>query len=159
MNDEYKNSASIGIIGSADGPTSVLITDKKADIPFKIRIKKYLHKCKRRRAEKKIAAGTHTLKELAAYAADTYGAAEVSAPPGTCPASCHIYEIKAGSDRLTIEIDYLKAVFGVSFSAGKKNLTHFRKVTKDLYIYYGVSENDVRQKTERYLSLLNVLSM
>ncbi len=35
----------------------------------------------------------------------------------------------------------------------------FRKIAKDLYRYYGVSGKDIAEKTERYYSLLGVLSM
>lgn len=158
MNGEYQNAESIGIIGSADGPTSVFIAGKKAKIPFRIRMKKCIYKYKRKRAEKKIVAGVHTLEEVAAYAVNTYGATEVDKKTGEFPADSHIYEIKAGSNRLEIEIDYTRDTFGVSFSGNKKIMKCFRKIAKDLYIYYGVSENDISKKTERYFSLLGVLS-
>lgn len=64
----------------------------------------------------------------------------------------HIYEIKAGDNYLDMEIDYNWNVFQVSYSG------NFRKIAQDLYIYYGVNEDDIREKTERYSSLLAVLS-
>ena len=40
----------------------------------------------------------------------------------------------------------------------KKVMKQFEKISKDLYIYYGVSEDDIKKKTERYLSLVTALS-
>ena len=58
-----------------------------------------------------------------------------------------------------IEIDDNSDTFGVSFSGSKKEMKCFRKIAKDLYMYYGVSEDDIKNKTERYLSLVCILSM
>lgn len=159
MKNEYQNAVSIGIIGGADGPTSVFINGKKTKMSFKNRLNKYRYKYKRKKAEKKIAAGVHTLKEVAAYAIDVYGAIEVNKQMDEFPDASHMYEIKADDYRLEIEMDDTKDTFSVSFSGNKKKRKHFRKIAKDLYLYYGVSENDISQKTERYLSLLGVLSL
>lgn len=40
----------------------------------------------------------------------------------------------------------------------QKVMKQFEKISKDLYIYYGVSEDDIKKKTERYLSLVTALS-
>lgn len=159
MKDEYQNAESIGIIGGADGPTSVLITGKGRKKPLKVRIRNYIYQHKRKRAARKIVAGTHTLEEMLVYAVNTYGATEVNHKLGELPSISRVYEIKAGSDCLDIEIDDIRGTFGVSFSGNNKAMKFFQRITKDLYIYYGVSENDISQKTERYLSLLGVLSL
>lgn len=159
MDHEYQNAASIGIIGGADGPTSVFIAGKKEKIPFKVRVNKYLYQRKREKMAKKIVPGTHTLDELIAYAKDTYDAKRIKKEPGESPIACQIYEIKAGGNCLEIEIDNMRGAFGVSFSGNKRAMKHFQKIAKDLYVYYGVSEADISQKTERYFSLLGVLSM
>lgn len=159
MKDEYQNAESIGIIGGADGPTSVLITGKGRKKPLKVRIRNYIYQHKRKRAARKIVAGTHTLEEMLVYAVNTYGATEVNHKLGELPSISRVYEIKAGSDCLDIEIDDIRGTFGVSFSGNNKAMKFFQRIAKDLYIYYGVSENDISQKTERYLSLLGVLSL
>lgn len=73
-------------------------------------------------------------------------------PDSKIPMDFHMYEIKIGDDHLEMEIDYIWNVFQISYSG------NFRKIAKDLYLYYGVSEDDIREKTERYSSLLAVLS-
>ena len=58
-----------------------------------------------------------------------------------------------------MEIDYIWNIFGISsYSGNKKVMKQFEKISKDLYIYYGVSEDDIKKKTERYLSLVTALS-
>ncbi len=159
MKDEYQNAESVGIIGSADGPTSVFVADKRRKKPIKVRIRNYIYQHKRKRAASKIVAGTHTLEEMLEYAINTYGATKMNYNPGKLPANSRVYEIKSGSDCLNIEIDDTRETFGVSFSGNNKTMKYFQTIAKDLYIYYGVSENDIRKRTERYLFLLGVLSL
>lgn len=159
MNGEHQNAEAVGIIGGADGPTSIFIAGKKRALPLKLRIQNRIYRRRRRKTEKRIVAGTHTLEELIAYAIDTYGAAKANNKPGEHPADAQIYEINTGSNRFEIEIDPAWAVFGVSYSGNKKAMKHFGKIAKDLYRYYGVSEEDISKRSERYLYLLGVLSM
>ena len=159
MKDEYQNAESVGIIGRADGPTSVLVADKKRKKPITVRIRNCIYQHKRKRAASKIVAGTHTLEEMLEYAVNTYGAREANHKLGELPPISRVYEIKAGGDCLDIEIDDTRETFGVSFSGNNKAMKYFQTIAKDLYTYYGVSENDIKTKTERYLSLLGVLSL
>ena len=57
-----------------------------------------------------------------------------------------------------MEIDYIWNIFGMSYSGNKKVMKQFEKISKDLYIFYGVSEDDIKNKTKRYLSLVTKLS-
>jgi len=75
------------------------------------------------------------------------------------PMDFHIYEINLGDGRLEMEIDYHWNVFGISYSGSKGTMKQMKKIAKDLYLYYGVSEEDIRQKSERYHSLLATLSI
>lgn len=74
------------------------------------------------------------------------------------PMNFHLYEIRIGDDSLEMEIDFIWNIFGISYSGNKKAVKWFQKISKDLYIYYGVSEADIKEKTERYLSLVTALS-
>lgn len=40
----------------------------------------------------------------------------------------------------------------------KKIIKEYHQIYKDIYRYYGVTEEDVRMKSERYKELLGVLS-
>ena len=80
-------------------------------------------------------------------------------PEEEIPMDFHIYEIGVGDGVLEMEIDYRWNIFGISYSGSKKNIKLMKSIAKDLYLYYGVSEEDIQQKSERYHSLLAILSM
>ncbi len=156
MNKKLKNAEAIAIIGNADGPTGVFINNPKFNL--KVKIKNYLYKRRRSEAVNNIVASPHTLEEVLRYAQNTYGATESQYKVNAMPNISRVYEIKEGEDLLYIEIDDTAGTFGISFSGNKKTVKCFQEITKDLYTYYGVSEKDIEEKTERYLSLLCVLS-
>ena len=159
MNGEQQNAGSVGIIGGADGPTSIFVGDSRKKASLKARIKNLISHHKRKTASKKIVAGSHTLDEMVLYAKRTYGATEADRHSQKLPAVTRIYTIRIGSDCLDIEIDDVHDTFGVSFAGSKKAMKRFRKIAKDLYLYYGVSEDDIAGQTERYLSLLSILCL
>lgn len=156
MKKELQNAEAIAIIGGADGPTSIFTAGGKRNL--KVRIKNYLYKNKRKKNEKEIVANAHTLEEMLQYAENTYSAKVSDYKVNAMPSISRVYEIKEGEDSLYIEIDDTAGIFGISFSGSKKTTKVFQKISKDLYSYYGVSEKDIKEKTERYLSLLCVLS-
>ena len=212
-----KSKSSVSIIGGADGPTSVFLVGRTGKRPLKERIRQYIYKYKRKRIEKRIPAGAHTLEEVVSYAECKYGAVEISRnqrrylesyknlresliirnkpellgelrdiqkldtynedtikemfrqielrsevianiPEHEMHMDFHIYEIKIEDGSMEIEIDYMWDVFGISYSGSKKIMKQFRKIARDLYIYYGVTEEDIRDKSERYSSLLITLT-
>ena len=73
------------------------------------------------------------------------------------PMDFHIYEIHIEDGRLEIEIDYIWNIFGISHSGSKNTMKRLRKISQELYLYYGVSEEDIKLKSERYRSLLSIL--
>ena len=79
-------------------------------------------------------------------------------PDSEIPMDFHIYEIRIDGGLLEMEIDYIWNEFGISYSGDKKAVKCLQKISKDLYIYYGVSEEDIEEKTERYSALLVALS-
>ncbi len=155
MNKKFRDAESIAIIGSADGPTGVFINNPKFNL--KVKIKNYLYKRRRSEAIKNIDASPHTLEEVLQYAQKNYGATISNYKVNAMPNISRVYEIKEGEDLLYIEIDDSSESFGISFSGNKKTFKRFQVITKDLYTYYGVSEKDISEKSERYLSLLGVL--
>ena len=212
-----KSKSAVSIIGGADGPTSIFIADRTQKRPLKVKIRNAVYKHKRKRAEKKIVAGAHTLNELVQYAMDNYDLIEINVaerkyieqrinlkeslilqhkqevlgemkdiskpdisnedsvrqyldkikarsemiaemPDDIIPMNFHLYEIRIGDDVLEMEIDYIWNIFGISYSGDRKAMKQFEKISKDLYSYYGVSEDDIRKRTERYTSLVAALS-
>ena len=212
-----KSKSGVSIIGGADGPASIFIAGKTQKKSLKVKIRNAIYKYKRKRAEKKIVAGAHTLNELVQYAMNKYDLIEINVaerkyivqrinlkeslilqhkpevlgemkdipkldisneesvrkymdkikarsemiaemPDDIIPMNFHLYEIRIGDDVLEMEIDYIWNIFGISYSGDRKVIKQFEKISKDLYIYYGVSEDDIKKKTKRYLSLIAELS-
>ena len=212
-----KSKSGVSIIGGADGPTSIFIAGRAQKRPLKVRIRSILYRFKRKRAEKKVVAGEHTLDELVQYAKNSYNLIETNSserkyieqqnnlkeslilqhkpeilgemkdipkpniyneksireylykiearremiaemPDNVIPMNFHLYEIRIGDDSLEMNIDYIWNIFAISYSGNKKVMKQFQKISKDLYIFYGVSEDDIKKKKERYLSLVTVLS-
>ncbi len=79
-------------------------------------------------------------------------------PDHEIPMDFHLYEIRFNDGWLEIEIDYIWDIFGVSYSGSKKVMKRLKRIAQDLYIYYGVTEEDIRNKSKRYSSLLTILS-
>ena len=79
-------------------------------------------------------------------------------PEHVIPMNFHLYEIRIDKDSIEIAIEYNWNIFGISYSGKRKVMKQFKKISKDLYRYYGVSEDDIKRKTERYSSLIMALS-
>ena len=74
------------------------------------------------------------------------------------PMDFHIYEIKwTENDRMWIGVETVWQVLDGSFSGEKKTMKQLRKLFKKIYLYYGVTAEDIKNETERYKSLLGVL--
>lgn len=67
-------------------------------------------------------------------------------PDNVIPMKFHLYEIRIGDDSLEMDIDYIWNIFAISYSGNKKVMKQFQKISKDLYIFYGVSEDDIKKK-------------
>lgn len=212
-----KSKSGVSIIGGADGPTSIFIAGRAQKRPLKVRIRSILYRFKRKRAEKKVVAGEHTLDELVQYAKNSYNLIETNSserkyieqqnnlkeslilqhkpeilgemkdipkpniyneksireylykiearremiaemPDNVIPMNFHLYEIRIGDDSLEMNIDYIWNIFAISYSGNKKVMKQFQKFQKICISFNGVSEDDIKRKTERYLSLVTVLS-
>ena len=74
------------------------------------------------------------------------------------PIDFHIYEIKwAENDRMRIGVETVWQVLDGSFSGEKKTMKQLRKLYKKIYLYYGVTAEDIKNEMERYKSLLGAL--
>lgn len=79
-------------------------------------------------------------------------------PDHVIPMNFHLYEIRVDKDSLEIAIEYNWNILGISYSGKRKVMKQLKIISKDLYRYYGVSEDDIKRKTERYSSLIMALS-
>lgn len=79
-------------------------------------------------------------------------------PDEEFPLDYHIYERHIGKDgSITIEIEKNWKVLGIGYSGNKRMMKVFERAAKDIYLYYGVSEEDIRSRSERFESLVSML--
>lgn len=74
-------------------------------------------------------------------------------PDDVIPMDFHIYEIHVDEGWMEIAIDHLWDILECSYSGNKK----VKEMAKDIYLYYGVMQEDVENKSKRYSSLVNML--
>lgn len=71
----------------------------------------------------------------------------------------HLYEISvSGKGKIEVMIEYKWEQFGVSYSGDKKLRKQMKRIYRDICLYYGVSEEDIKVRSERYSSLVSALS-
>ncbi|MDO5339420.1 MAG: hypothetical protein Q4E78_04835 [Eubacteriales bacterium] len=121
--------------------------------PLKARIRNARYQSKRKKAEAAIMVNPHSLSETVEYAKDKYGLTETA-----CTVDCHLYEIRIDDDCLEVEVDYNRNILAISYSCSKALMKRFKEISRDLYSYYSVSEDDIKNKTERYSALVTELS-
>ena len=74
------------------------------------------------------------------------------------PLDFHIYEIiRPEGGRMEVAVETVWQVLGGSFSGDKKSMRQLKKLFKNIYLYYGVTDEDIRDETERYKLLLTTL--
>ncbi len=74
------------------------------------------------------------------------------------PLDFHIYEIRCPKNcMMQIGVETVWQVLDGSFSGDKKTMKQLRKLYKKIYLYYGVTAEDIKNEAERYKSLLGVL--
>lgn len=62
------------------------------------------------------------------------------------------------NDNMDIIIEKKYGYIGGGASGSKKLIREYHRIYKDVYRYYGVSEDDIKNKTRRYTDLVRVLS-
>ena len=74
------------------------------------------------------------------------------------PLEFHIYEIIwPENGRIQIGVETVWQMIDGSCSGDKKTMKQLRKLFKKIYLYYGVTAEDIKNETERYNCLLSIL--
>lgn len=72
------------------------------------------------------------------------------------PTDYHLFIINKGNlGSLEVEMDTLRPTLSISYSGDPKIM---QPILKDIYLYFGVSKEDIDHRTERYTSLLSALT-
>lgn len=74
------------------------------------------------------------------------------------PIDFHLYEIKfPDGGNMQIAMEKVWNELGVSYSGDKKRMKQLKKLCKRIYLYFGVTAEDIENQTERYNTLLSIL--
>ena len=73
--------------------------------------------------------------------------------------SLEYYYFEKEENEVHMEIQLESRYSYIGGGASGKFISKFHKIYKDIYKYYGVSEDDIRNNTNRYQNLLRTLSM
>ncbi len=74
------------------------------------------------------------------------------------PIDFHIYEIRWPENGwMQVGVETVWQMLDGSCSGDKKTMKQLKKLFKKIYLYYGVTAEDIKNETERYKSLLGVL--
>lgn len=80
-------------------------------------------------------------------------------PDSEMPMDLHIYEISVEDGHLEMTVDFVwDTILGMSSSGDRKTMKKLNKISRDLHLYHGVSEEDIKNRTKRYSSLVTMLS-
>lgn len=71
----------------------------------------------------------------------------------------HIYQIRTDEGKMEVVVDYLWDILECSYSGSKKAMKRLKRISRDIYLYYGVTEHDVESKSKRYSSLVTILTV
>ena len=75
------------------------------------------------------------------------------------PMDFHIYEIRdSRGGRVQTGIETVYEQMGVSWSGNPKRKRQLKRLSRNIYLYYGVSKEDIKNETERYALLVTALS-
>lgn len=75
------------------------------------------------------------------------------------PMEFSVYEIRLPQrGNIQFEVEKNWKVLGGSCSGNKKDMKKLEAIMKKIYLYYGVSEEDIREHSERYETLVTVMT-
>lgn len=78
-------------------------------------------------------------------------------PEEDFPIDFRMYHIRCGEESdLFLEMEMVHSCIGIQSSGDRKCIL---EVEKDIFLFYGVSEADIADKTERYLTLAGVMTV
>ncbi len=76
-------------------------------------------------------------------------------PEEVFPMDFHIYKVRCAENAyVQINVEKVNKDLAIQYIGESKDMKELRKIAKSIYIYYGVTEKDIEQKTERYEALV-----
>ena len=211
-----KRACTTATIGGSNGPTSVLLINRKAKLTLRQKISKCKYNIKRAYVEKTLKAGSHSMDEVAEYIVNTHGFTELDheevfqeysemraafimqyapellgeyaemprlksesqkdiqehirqfqlrqqkaqeIPVAEFDIDFHRFRICGDdiNDNMYITVEKRFSYIGGGVSGNKKMMRKFRRIYKDVYRYYGITSEDIENKSKRYEQVVRAL--
>lgn len=74
------------------------------------------------------------------------------------PIDFHLYRIRTNRGMIEFAAESRWGLISCSYSGSKEEMKRLKAIYRDVYLYYGVTEEDIRNQTERYQELVSVLA-
>ncbi len=87
-----------------------------------------------------------------------YDEAALGLSDSLVPMDYHIYGIPMGEGSIQVEIEKVRGLLNVSFSAPSGKRGCAQSIMRDIYRYYGVTKKDMEESSDRYLTLVTILA-
>lgn len=78
---------------------------------------------------------------------------------GQFPIDFHLYRICTKRGMIEFAVERRWGLISCSYSGSKEEMKRLKAIYRDVYLYYGVTEEDIRNQTDRYQELVSVLAI
>lgn len=90
---------------------------------------------------------------------EEYDAAAAGLDEALVPLDYHIYEISVGNvGTMEVQMEKIRGLLNVSFCSAPEHKRRAQEIMCDIYRYYGVTQEDIDKTTDRYLTLVTILT-
>lgn len=153
-----------------DGPTSAYVKRKRRP-NLADKFKKMLYEKKKAEVEKSISFNdNHAIEEVCQYVQEQWGFKEADRNSAEYKfmykqikqdmkndINLFLYVREDNDAHMDIEIEANTGYITGGVTGKKSAIKEFNRIMRDVFIYYGVMQDDIIEKTERYKNLVSIL--
>ena len=153
-----------------DGPTSAYVKRKRRT-GLADKFKKMLYEKKKAEVEKSISFNdNHAIEEVCQYVQEQWGFKEADRNSAEYKfmykqvkqdmkndINLFLYVREDNDTHMDIEIEANTGYITGGVTGKKSAIKEFNRIMRDVFIYYGVMQDDIIEKTERYKNLVSIL--
>ena len=153
-----------------DGPTSAYVK-RNRKTSFAYKFKKMLYERKKAEVEKSISFDdNHAIEEVCQYVQEQWGFKEADRNSAEYKfmykqikhdinreINLFLYVREDNDAHMDIEIETTTGYIAGGVTGKKSSIKEFNRILRDVFIYYGVMQDDIIEKTKRYKNLVSIL--
>ena len=136
-----------------DGPTSAYVK-RNRKTSFAYKFKKMLYERKKAEVEKSISFDdNHAIEEVCQY---KFMYKQIKHDINS-EINLFLYVREDNDAHMDIEIETTTGYIAGGVTGKKSSIKEFNRILRDVFIYYGVMQDDIIEKTKRYKNLVSIL--